>query len=266
MGVYQARQRALDTVRALINDFRRRRTIDRRGGAGRVLRQHRLLHGAAPALRRIRKLRIKNSVVPLKQLQGQNLHHAGRGHQGLPQPALILARQIGGLACAINFGCILYGAGPGRTRHQLSLYYFHESTAHCRVPVGFHRRAYLGLDRPQRAFRGRQLEKRQPYSRVHKRRAGGKQKLCSSRPLCGMALRRPQKGLPELLDVTEKTGRYGKLRELMASAVSVSNLKKTYDTGVEALKGVTLTVEEGDFFALLGPNGAGKTTLIGILA
>src|SRR3989344_2537917 len=99
MGVYQARQRALDTVRALINDFRRRRTIDRRGGAGRVLRQHRLLHGAAPAFWRIRKLRIKNSVVPLKQLQGQNLHHAGRGHQGLPQPALILAGQI-------NFGCI----------------------------------------------------------------------------------------------------------------------------------------------------------------
>ena len=58
----------------------------------------------------------------------------------------------------------------------------------------------------------------------------------------------------------------------MASAVSVLNLKKTYlpgragDNGVEALKGITLTVEEGDFFALLGPNGAGKTTLIGILA
>jgi ABC-2 type transport system ATP-binding protein len=48
-------------------------------------------------------------------------------------------------------------------------------------------------------------------------------------------------------------------------AISVKNLRKRYDTGVEALKGVTLTVEEGDFFALLGPNGAGKTTLIGIL-
>lgn len=49
-------------------------------------------------------------------------------------------------------------------------------------------------------------------------------------------------------------------------AVSVDKLRKRYDTGVEALKGVSLSVQEGDFFALLGPNGAGKTTLIGILA
>jgi len=40
---------------------------------------------------------------------------------------------------------------------------------------------------------------------------------------------------------------------------------KTYDNGVQALKGVDLEVEQGDFFALLGPNGAGKTTLIGIM-
>lgn len=52
----------------------------------------------------------------------------------------------------------------------------------------------------------------------------------------------------------------------MASAVAVSTLFKRYDTGTEALKGITLTVKEGDFFALLGPNGAGKTTLIGILS
>jgi ABC-2 type transport system ATP-binding protein len=49
-------------------------------------------------------------------------------------------------------------------------------------------------------------------------------------------------------------------------ALDVVELKKTYATGVEALKGVSLAVEPGDFFALLGPNGAGKSTLIGIVS
>jgi ABC-2 type transport system ATP-binding protein len=49
-------------------------------------------------------------------------------------------------------------------------------------------------------------------------------------------------------------------------ALEVENLKKTYANGVEALKGISLSVEEGDFFALLGPNGAGKSTLIGIIS
>ncbi|MBI3927259.1 MAG: ABC transporter ATP-binding protein [Armatimonadetes bacterium] len=48
-------------------------------------------------------------------------------------------------------------------------------------------------------------------------------------------------------------------------ALSIQQLTKTYSNGVEALKGVDLEVEEGDFFALLGPNGAGKSTLIGII-
>lgn len=52
----------------------------------------------------------------------------------------------------------------------------------------------------------------------------------------------------------------------MVSALSIKGLKKTYGNGVTALKGVSLEVEEGDFFALLGPNGAGKTTLIGIVS
>jgi ABC-2 type transport system ATP-binding protein len=49
-------------------------------------------------------------------------------------------------------------------------------------------------------------------------------------------------------------------------ALAVSQLTKTYRGGFQALEGVDLTVEEGDFFALLGPNGAGKSTLIGIVA
>src|SRR3989344_696020 len=48
-------------------------------------------------------------------------------------------------------------------------------------------------------------------------------------------------------------------------ALSIQNLEKTYKNGTKALKGVSLQVPEGDFFALLGPNGAGKTTIIGIV-
>ena len=49
-------------------------------------------------------------------------------------------------------------------------------------------------------------------------------------------------------------------------ALTIKNLKKTYEGNLEALKGIDLNVEEGDFFALLGPNGAGKTTTIGIIS
>jgi ABC-2 type transport system ATP-binding protein len=50
------------------------------------------------------------------------------------------------------------------------------------------------------------------------------------------------------------------------SALSITQLRKIYRNGFEALKGVDLDVAEGDFFALLGPNGAGKSTLIGIVS
>lgn len=52
----------------------------------------------------------------------------------------------------------------------------------------------------------------------------------------------------------------------MTVAISASNLEKVYASGVVALKGVSLEVRQGDFFALLGPNGAGKSTFIGILS
>ncbi|EDO1241669.1 ABC transporter ATP-binding protein [Listeria monocytogenes] len=51
----------------------------------------------------------------------------------------------------------------------------------------------------------------------------------------------------------------------MAYALEIKELKKVYSSGVEALRGVDLAVEEGDFYALLGPNGAGKSTTIGII-
>lgn len=50
------------------------------------------------------------------------------------------------------------------------------------------------------------------------------------------------------------------------NALEITGLKKTYKNGVEAVKGLSLNVAEGDFFALLGANGAGKSTTIGVIA
>ena len=48
----------------------------------------------------------------------------------------------------------------------------------------------------------------------------------------------------------------------MSTILEIRDLKKSYDGGFEALKGVNLSIKEGEIIALLGPNGAGKTTLI----
>ncbi|MEE4143498.1 MAG: ABC transporter ATP-binding protein [Halieaceae bacterium] len=51
----------------------------------------------------------------------------------------------------------------------------------------------------------------------------------------------------------------------MIPALTIENLRKVYGDGFEALKGISLEVQQGDFFAMLGPNGAGKSTTIGII-
>ena len=51
----------------------------------------------------------------------------------------------------------------------------------------------------------------------------------------------------------------------MTPALEITQLTKTYKGGFQALKGIDLTVQQGDFFALLGPNGAGKSTTIGVI-
>src|SRR5690606_33162301 len=50
----------------------------------------------------------------------------------------------------------------------------------------------------------------------------------------------------------------------MTAAITIRGLRKTYPNGMQALRGLDLDVEQGDFFALLGPNGAGKSPAIGL--
>jgi ABC-2 type transport system ATP-binding protein len=52
----------------------------------------------------------------------------------------------------------------------------------------------------------------------------------------------------------------------MTAALSIQGLEKVYGNGFKALKGIDLTVQQGDFFALLGPNGAGKSTTLGVVS
>jgi len=58
----------------------------------------------------------------------------------------------------------------------------------------------------------------------------------------------------------------GRVSAVMTPAISIRNLCKTYANGHKALNGISLDVQQGDFFALLGANGAGKSTTIGVIA
>jgi ABC-2 type transport system ATP-binding protein len=56
------------------------------------------------------------------------------------------------------------------------------------------------------------------------------------------------------------------IRTIIMNALEITDLRKVYSGGFEALKGINLNVKQGDFFALLGPTGAGKSTTIGIIS
>src|SRR5690606_27740922 len=93
-----------------------------------------------------------------------------------------------------------------------------------------------------RALRGRQREAAEARRPVWRRRAAVRRRRAAVRRGC--AARRSRR---------------------MSPAIEIASVVKRYGS-FEALRGVTLSIREGEFFGLLGPNGAGKTTLISIVA
>ena len=65
--------------------------------------------------------------------------------------------------------------------------------------------------------------------------------------------------------LTSINNKANRVKMPMPPIISISNLTKTYASGLQALKSINLEIRKGEIFALLGPNGAGKTTLISIV-
>src|SRR5262249_60832968 len=87
---------------------------------------------------------------------------------------------------------------------------------------------------------------------------------CSPTARCRGCSRRTGRGISMRSSAAAEDGT-GMPESSLVPAVVVSGLRKTYATGLIALKNIELTIHRGEIFALLGPNGAGKTTLINII-
>src|SRR5215204_5526735 len=95
-----------------------------------------------------------------------------------------------------------------------------------------------------------------PYHRSYRRR--GLEWIRPALERCRVLTRNRSGMSDELLTMVER-------EVLLQPIVSMSDLAKTYASGLQALKDINLDIRRGEIFALLGPNGAGKTTLINII-
>jgi ABC-2 type transport system ATP-binding protein len=116
-------------------------------------------------------------------------------------------------------------------------------------------REHAAADQPERKMSRHTISRKNPAtSRRASRVAEGKAYIIKARRLA--------RGFSRVVLAQEP----GVRPRMSTAALHITDLRKTYDNGVEALKSVSLSVEPGDFFALLGPNGAGKSTLIGVVS
>src|SRR6266566_5030381 len=275
-GAYQSAAdrrpgRDLFAVRAGLRQLDRRRRLLRAGA-----RQPRGVRRTSPA-RRGRHARRTHGAAQSRRARGTGADSlatgAGRGACGVRdadrrrslQGLQRLLRSPGGRSLSLRRGrrrCAAGGRGPEHCAQRLAHAPVRDRQRRSRHG-GAGRRLFPRARRPRgrhRALRGQ---------------VGRPRRLVVSSASAGAGRRPARRGRPapeHRLNEGRSGGASGSLALPHASpdpcgmnALSVRGLTKTYRNGVQALKGVDLEVERGDFFALLGPNGAGKTTLIGII-